>query len=185
MTRRRHASGVAPRGPRAALAPLFDSVEQCVAGRGLRRRSSTDREPSTPVSRPLASRCRTLCNLSAPRRRHFPGHCAGASLKHGRSHRGDFPVAEVSSTLFPRSLCRGLIEARRRGSVKPATLRHFPGHCAGASLKLMPCRRRAAFSADQDFPGHCAGASLKQRSGPMAAGLIGPRFPRSSCRGLY
>src|SRR5208282_1862153 len=60
---------------------------------------------------------------------------------------------------FPRPLCWGLIEAGHRTPSATPAKAHFPGHCAGASLKPPP--RSTSQRVYANFPGHCAGASLK------------------------
>ena len=118
------------------------------------------------------------CQSLAAEGRDFPGHRAGASLKLASSR-----SQGRRTWTFPRSLCRGLIEAGCAASCRPRIPRSscrglieagsphssidFPGHCAGASSK--PVISVTTASDIADFPGHCAGASLKR--------LIGRRIP--------
>ena len=84
------------------------------------------------------------------------------------------------SRVFPRSIDRGLIEARTPpGAGRPR--RHFPGLLIGASLKLPDSLPDSEHHGD--FPGLLIGASLKRNNkNPGRKDPFG--FPRSIDRGL-
>ena len=112
----------------------------------------------------------------------FPGHQAGASLKHVDLG----PVRNARQLrALPRSPSRGLIEASASSANSDTAPGLFPGHQAGASLKpnrsrncsmrrlALPrspsrglieagCCCRTAEAGIGLFPGHQAGASLKR-----------------------
>ena len=78
---------------------------------------------------------------------------------------------------LPRPPRRGLIEAPRTARMtQTKTAGNFPGHRAGASLKL-ECRATRSSCGPANFPGHRAGASLKHGEAAAVGDHDGENFP--------
>src|ERR1700730_642077 len=148
MARRRPASGLASPVAREALALIFDIVNEWVPADAFAAEPARIgnvrprlRDPSRIRSQPrifswvFPTRYfpRTLCRgliearskplpVASRPARIFPGLCAGDSLKH-ETPQG---VELIFRPHFPRTLCRGLIEALRRGLVTTMPSIDFP-----------------------------------------------------------
>ena len=163
--RRPHRGRQLPRPPRRGL------IEAIPFGRGAPWGARLPRPPR----RGLIEAARPDGTPPGPAR-NFPGHRAGASLK--RTAR---VVPALRSPKLPRPPRRGLIEARM-GSMRFSTWHQLPRPPRRGLIEALAQIWRAR-TAGANFPGHRAGASLKlpHLGGPGPGRRQLPRPPR---RGL-